>query len=157
MKKKAAKTTATETPKSEGGRLQIVKGIKNTMFKDVPIGGACIVAGVVRGVSSETGTYGDYYKFKGDFAAKVGEKTFKSGTLYLPEVAADIIANAFLSAKDAAPEPAEGQKVEMVSVEFKIRLRKNPDEKSNTGFVWVAEPVKEIAPESDKVLLLLEG
>lgn len=174
MKKQASKKpgaaqsapAASETPKSAPkGKLQIVKGIKNTLFKAIPVGGSGIVAGVVRGLARESGNYGDYWQFKGDFAAAIEGDTFKAGTLYMPDVAADLLANAFASVRDAEQDrvdklndgkpEAEHVEPKPVSVEFKIRLRKNPDEKSNTGFVWAAEPVREVQPESDRVLALL--
>lgn len=167
MKKKASKPAAESSEKSapKSGGLQIVKGIKNTLFKAVPVGGACIVAGVVRGIARESGNYGDYWQFKGDFAASIEGKTFKAGTLYMPDVAADLVANGFASVRDAEQDRVdkanegkpEKEQIQPrpVSIEFKIRLRKSPDDKSNTGFVWAAEPVREVQPESDRVLQLL--
>lgn len=177
MKKKApaqkaenqkAEAQESAAPRSKA-KLQMVKGIKNTLFKAVPIGGQCVVAGVVRDVAQESGNYGDYWQFRGDFAASIEGTVFKAGTLYMPEVAADILANGFLAVRDAElsrveslnegkPE-TEHIQPKPVTVEFKLRLTKEPDndERNARGFQWRAEPVKEIQAEQDKVLALLSS
>jgi hypothetical protein len=160
-----AASAPSQTAPAGSGKMQIVKGIKNTLFKAIPTGGFCVVAGVVRDVSKESGTYGDYWQFKGDFACRVEGVVSKAGTLYMPDIAADLVANEFMRVRDAEqtrvdthnegkPE-AEQIDAKPVSIEFKLKLVKNADAKSNTGFVWAVETLGDVKPEQDKVLQLL--
>lgn len=148
MKKSAQKQS--DSPAVESG-MNLVKSIKNTLFRAVPIGGSCIVAGVIRSVEDETGTYGDYTRFSGDFAASVEGAVYRAGVMFLPDVAANVLKSGFLSAVDHTPEGSTP------SIEFKISLHKRPDadEKNQNGFQWTAKPLLDPKPEEDKVLQLL--
>lgn len=131
-----------------------VKAIKNSLFKDLPIGESVTVGGIIRSVSSKDGQFGTYEEFKGDFGCVNGDKVYRGTKLFLPGVAADVLKNQFLEAVEASGL-ADTTKVK---VEFKIRLVKLPDDspKNNSKFQWSFENLMETAPESDKVLALLQ-
>lgn len=150
--------------------IKIVKAIKNKLFKNtLRVGESCIIVGLVRNCERDSGNYGDFWGFDGDFAAKVQNAVFKSGRLFMPDVAANLVASGFLAVREAelvrveklneenrkGNPDAEEIEPKKVTVEFKLRLRKVADASSTTGFVWQAEPLEEIKPESDKVLALL--
>jgi ribosomal protein L14 len=144
-------TKKEQKKETQASGLQLVKAIKNTLFKVVPIGGSCVVAGIVRSIEDETGQYGDYTRFNGDFGAIVDGQTYKSGKMYLPQVAADVLKNGFLSVVDKAPEGSAPQ------IEFKLRLVKksDPTPSNENGFTWTAEPMLDPTPADDRTLQLL--
>lgn len=145
------KNTKTETQAEAPRGMQLVKAIKNTLFKAVPIGGSCIVAGIVRSIEDDSGQYGDFTRFTGDFGAIVDGVTYKSGKMYLPNVAADVLKNGFLGAVERAPEGSNPQ------IEFKLKLNKksDPTPSNENGFTWTAEPMLDPAPADDRTLQLL--
>jgi hypothetical protein len=147
----AANSAANTAPKS-GTKVSTVKGIKNSLFADLEIGQSVRVAGVIRQIATKSGNYGDYTQFKGEFALRNHKgELFKAGTLYLPEVASDILRNGFISASEAAGEGV------FPKVEFKFDLSKvaDDDKRNARGYKWAVETLMEAAPESDRVLALL--
>lgn len=144
--------TKTETKTAAGHKLTTVKGIKNSLFSDLEIGESVTVAGIIRQIATKAGTYGEFTQFKGEFALKNQRgELFKAGTMYLPEVAADVLRNGFITASESAGEGV------FPKVEFKFKLAKveDPDPRSARGYKWAVETLLEAAPESDKVLALL--
>jgi len=153
MAKKTDNKTANENKTAANpAKLQTVKGIKNSLFSDLKIGESVTVAGIIRAIQTKSGNYGDYTQFKGEFALRTQKgELFKAGTMYLPEVAADVLRNGFITASESAGEGV------FPKVEFKFMLSKieDKDTRNARGYKWAVETLIEAAPESDKVLALL--
>lgn len=101
------------------------------------------VAGVARGIKTGVSTFGDWRCLTGDFVFQpmsgpnVG-KRFRSGQLFLPDVAMDLV----------APIAGNLPKGEGVEVQFMITARN--DETSSVGYCYGASFLKE--PETNDPL-----
>lgn len=146
------KTPAPETANASApsGGTQILKKISNDLFKAVEIGVRFTVAGIVRGLETKTSDKGEYTKFTGDFAVKIGDEITKANILYVPQVAEGLLKDGYFKALEAG-----GAEAKAVSCEFSFNLFKVKSEKSKTGYVWGMETRKAITPETDRTLALL--
>lgn len=145
-----AKATVTKSESATAANgVQIVKKISNDLFKSAPIGEKIAVAGTVRSMETKTSDKGEYTKFTGDFACKVGNQVSKSFTAYFPEIAASLLKDGFMKASEAAEVGAQ------CSVEFSFFVVKVASEKSKTGYIWAIETKVAPTPETDRTLALL--
>lgn len=148
-----ATSASVETPNASGAKtLQIVKKISNNHMKAVPIGGTLRVAGQVKKAVGKESTFGPYTQFVGDFVARIMGVTYKSHTLLLPSVADAELASQYGAALEQVAE-GEDARIEFV---FDLVKVKDANEKNVNGFQWEMQTVNAPAPESDKVLQMLE-
>ena len=131
--------------------LEIKKKITTQLFPEITIGGPGIrVAGIVQNFEEGTGPYGDYKKFSGEFAAKMGDRTVRAGVMYLPSIAADLIAADVVR---CASTPG------FSGLEFALELVKSSDEdpKNGRGYQWSVVPLIEPTTTTSRALALLDG
>lgn len=143
----ATPTSANTTAPASG--VRIIKKISNAIMKEVPIGTRMRLAGIVRKAIGKETNFGPYTEFQGDFAAKIGAVLFKAHKLLLPAIADMELASQYAAAIESVGEGA------VPRVEFVFDLFKSADAKSNTGYVWVIETVKELTTENDRAAQLL--
>jgi hypothetical protein len=173
----SATAAAIQSSPAPSGAFAVVKAIKNSLFKGVPVGGSVKIAGVIQATELDEGNFGTFTRFLGKFRAKVGETVFMAGELYVPGVAESLLIQAFDAQVDKflrdnpALKPAESDSEEesaakrskylkaFSGVEFGIFLEKVEDKSPNNanGFQWVVKPLLDTAPPEDKYLKLVAG
>ena len=140
----------------KGAYMEIVKKITTAIVEDITTKydgkkakvekslDVMRVVGVCNGYDIKTTQYGDSFCFKGDFLAiRLDNKTeYKSAQLYLPAIAATILATAI----DVNPE---------VKIQFAYDIFLNPPKgKNDKGYEWGVRPLIESA-DNDPVRSLL--
>ena len=130
-----SKKTENNTPATVLLRKLSAKTIMKKI--EAPAEGETIEAFKVVGIAhvKETGesSFGNYTRFKGDFAAVRADGTrFRSGVAFLPPAATDMLS--------AALEESDG------GVEFGFVISLVGDENSTTNYVYEVQPLFESAP-----------
>ena len=179
-KSKATPAAGTSTPTSTpapGGAFAVVKAIKNSLFKGVPIGASVRVAGLIQNTELDEGNFGTFTRFLGQFRAKVGDQVLMAGKLYVPAVAESLLTGAYQAQVEAflknhadlAPVDDDDETVAAAKrskflkafpgVEFGIYLEKVADASPSNanGFQWVVKPLLDMKPPADKYLALVAG
>lgn len=100
------------------------------------------VFGVAMGVKRGESNFGPWYAFTGTFQAVNMEtgKVARSGVLFLPSIAGDLLLPAVSSEKNQG-------------VEFAFRIGVKRDESSTIGYTYIAEPLMPVS-ENDPIELL---
>lgn len=131
-------------------QVQIAKKISNKLFADLPIGAAVRIAGTVHSYTVEEGDYGEYKRFRGEFAMSHNGGTFMAGTAFLPEIAADLLAAGVVRGSTEAVDGFKG-------LEFAIDLfkRADADSRNGRGYTWAVKPVIAPAVATSRALALL--
>ena len=129
IKKMSCKTVCGDVKKL--AREQLVDGVKTVAIMRV--------IGVAQGMVTGTGDNGDWVSFKGGFEGTnlIDGAVYKSGKLFLPEVAEDLVVAALNT---------EGN--EAVNLAFDISILE--DAASATGYVYTATPLMEVE-ENDPI------
>jgi hypothetical protein len=168
---------AGSAPPAATAGFSVVKAIKNSLFKGVPIGGSVKVAGLIQATELDDGNFGTFTRFLGQFRAKVGETVLMAGKLYVPAVAESLLSGAYgaqvtaflkdhpdLAPADKDSEEAAAAKRSkflktFTGVEFGIYLEKVPDDSPMNAnhFQWVVKPLLDMKPPEDKYLRLVAG
>ncbi len=130
----------------------IAKKISNKLFSDLPIGQGVRIAGTVHSYTVEEGTYGEYKKFKGEFAMSHKGETFVAAVAFLPEIAADLLAAGVVQAANDSGDGFKG-------LEFAIDLMKNADTdpRNARGYSWGVRPIVAPSATTSRALALLEA
>lgn len=133
-------------------QVQIAKKISNKLFADLPIGAAVRIAGTVHSYTVEEGDYGEYKRFRGEFAMSHKGETFMAGTAFLPEIAADLLAAGVVQGSTEAGDGFKG-------LEFAIDLfkRADADTRNARGYTWAVKPVIAPAVATSRALALLSA
>ena len=103
------------------------------------------VVGIARGFETGEGDNGPWVKFKGNFqgtAVDTGE-LFKSGKLFLPGVASDLL-------------EAELMNDEVTNVELAFDIHAVEDDTSAVGYVYTVTPLIEVG-ENDPIMALVSS
>lgn len=130
--------------------MEIAKKISNKLFADLEIGEVVTIAGVVHSYTEEEGNFGSYKRFKGEFALRHKGQNVIASTMFLPEIAADLLAAEVVSGATAGGDGFKG-------VEFAIDLGKKPDAdpRNGRGYQWAVYPKIEATPATSRALALL--
>lgn len=130
--------------------MEIAKKISNKLFADLEIGEVVTIAGVVHSYTEEEGTHGSYKRFKGEFALRHKGQNVMASTMFLPEIAADLLAAEVVRGATAGGDGFKG-------VEFAIDLGKKPDANpyNARGYQWAVYPKIEATPTTSRALALL--
>ena len=121
--------------------MKSLVGIVGTYAKDLQAGQSISLArfvGIARGIKTGTTNYGEYQALTGEFVAEAlaGEKVgnrYRSGTLFLPNVALDLVT-------PAVNNIARGEGIEMA---FEVGIER--DTTSAIGYVYTANFLMEPA------------
>ena len=135
MSKTVSMIKKLSTPKIMGGRLRFKEGESQRDLYQV--------VGVASGKKSGTSDYGEWASLTGNFAAinlDTGEE-FRSGVLFLPDVALDPILGQLSMGAHA--------------IEFGFTISIVEDDESATGYVYTATPL--IEPDENDPLEALTG
>lgn len=100
------------------------------------------MVGVATNIKTGTSNFGDWTALLGSFQATVMETgvTVRSGQMFLPDVALNLILPALKDANNKG-------------VEFAFNIGVKADEASKTGYIYVAEPIFE-ASENDPLEMI---
>jgi len=130
--------------------MEIAKKISNKLFADLEIGEVVTIAGVVHSYTEEEGNFGSYKRFKGEFALRHKGQNVMASTMFLPEIAADLLAAEVVRGATAGGDGFKG-------VEFAIDLGKKPDTdpRNARGYQWAVYPKIEATPATSRALALL--
>lgn len=132
--------------------VNVAKKISNKLFSDLAIGQCVRIAGTVHSYTVEEGAYGEYKKFKGEFALSHNGETYMAAVAHLPEIAAEMLASGVVQAVSEAGDGFKG-------LEFAVEMVKNvdTDTRNARGYSWGVRPI--IAPNAttSRALSLLEA
>jgi len=113
-----------------GAKLGKKKEITALLAKNVILGFQ--VFGLVKSKFTVTTQYGDSTGFKGTFEAVNLEdgEIFRSGKMFLPQIAADMLESA-----------VDGMSEDQSELKFGFKIGLKPSDKGNTGYEFTVEPL----------------
>lgn len=164
--------TETKTKTEQKQDAEVVKSIKSSIFRDVAIGVKIPIAGNMKSAEVGESDYGTYTRFNGTFRALVDGTVYMSSRLYVPEIAAEVLAaglgqaeNEFEKANpdlvvkgnDTADMATAKRKTwtrRFAGVDFKIVIQKVKDD-SPIGYAWKLDTSAKVALTGDRYAAML--